>query len=78
MKTIELNVPDDIYKKLEDLASRDCQSVNAFASRKLEELARANEDFRELERRALRGSREKFEKAMAKVSAGAPAQGDEL
>ena len=52
MKAIELNLPDDVYEKLENLASHDHQSVNAFTLRKLEELARAFEDFRELERRA--------------------------
>ncbi len=49
------------------LTSNDHQSVSIFALRKLEEFARASEDFRELERRAQRGSREKFQAAMAKV-----------
>src|SRR5579872_3899238 len=35
MKAIELNMPDEVYQKLEDLASRDHRSVNAFASRNL-------------------------------------------
>jgi len=78
MKAIELNMPDDVYEKLENLASHDHQSVNAFALRKLEELARAFEDFSELERRALRGNRRKFEKAMAKVPNVQPTPGDEL
>ena len=78
MKAIELNMPDDVYEKLENLASHDHQSVNVFALRKLEEFARAFEDFRELERRAQRGSREKFEAAMAKVPNGPPMPGDEL
>jgi hypothetical protein len=52
--------------------------VNAFASRKLEEFARAVEDFKELERRAQRGNREKFECSMAKVPSVPPAPGDEL
>ena len=59
-------------------ASHDHESVNAFARRKLEEFARAFEDFRELERRAQRGSREKFEAAMAKVPKTPPAPGDEV
>ncbi len=78
MKAIELNMPDDVYEKLEDLASHDHQSVNAFALCKLEELARAFEDFRQLERRAQRGSREKFQVAMAKVPNVPPIPGDEL
>ena len=78
MKAIELNLPDDVYEKLENLASHDHQSVNVFALQKLEEFTRAFEDFRELERRAQRGSREKFEAAMAKVPDVSPMPGDEL
>ncbi len=77
MKAIELKMPDEIYQKLENLASQDHQSVNVFASRKLEEFARAVEDFKELERRAQRASREKFESAMAKVPTVPPVPGDE-
>ncbi|HUD45985.1 MAG TPA: hypothetical protein VMR33_04095 [Candidatus Baltobacteraceae bacterium] len=78
MKAIELNMPDDVYEKLENLASHDHQSVNVFALRKLEEFARAFENFRELERRAQRGNREKFEAAMAKVPNVPPMPGDEI
>jgi predicted transcriptional regulator len=78
MKAIELNVPDDVYKKLENLASHNHQTVHVFALRKLEEFARAFEDFRELERRAQRGSREKFKAAMTKVPNVPPMPGDEI
>lgn len=78
MKAIELNLPDEVYKKLENLASRDHQSVNAFALRKLEEFASAFEDFKKLENRAQRGSREKFHSTMAKVANIPPVPGDEL
>jgi hypothetical protein len=78
MKAIELNMPDEVYEKLVNLASHDHQSVNAFALRKLEEFARAFEDFRELERRARLGNREKFQTAMAKVPDVPPMPGDEL
>lgn len=78
MKAIELNMPDEIYRKLENLASQDHQSVDAFASRKLEEFARAVEDFKEIERRANRANREKFESSMAKVPSVPPVPGDEV
>ena len=78
MKPIELNVPDKVYKKLQNLASQDHQSVNAYALRKLEELARAFEDFTELERCAQRGSRKRFQASMAKVKNAPPEPGDEL
>lgn len=78
MKAIELKMPDEVYRKLEGLASHDHQPVDAFALRKLEELVRGVENFTELERRAQNGSPEKFRTAMAKVSNGAPMPGDEL
>jgi predicted transcriptional regulator len=77
MKALELQMPDDVYKKLEKLASQDHQSVDAFALRKLEELAAAFEDFKELERRAQRGNREKFQESMARVADVPPIPGDE-
>ena len=78
MKAIELKMPDEVYLKLENLASQDHEPVNVFASRKLEEFARAVEDFTELERRAQRASREKFESSMAKVPNIPPVPGDEV
>ena len=78
MKAIELNMPDEVYQKLENLASQDHQSVSVFALRKLEEFARAVEDFKELERRAQRGSRKEFNSSMAKVPNVPPAPGDEI
>ena len=78
MKAIELNMPDEVYQKLENLASHDHQSVNAFAVRKLEEFTKAFESFNDLEQRAHRGSREKFQAAMAKVPNVSPIPGDEL
>jgi hypothetical protein len=60
------------------LASHDHQSVNVFALRKLEEFARALEDFKELQRRAQRGNRALFQAAMAKVPDVPPMPGDEV
>ena len=33
MKAIELNLPDEVYQKLENLASQEHHSVNAFGSK---------------------------------------------
>jgi predicted transcriptional regulator len=77
MKPIELKMPDEIYRRLENLASQDHQSVNLFASRKLEEFARAVEDFKELERWAQCANREGFESSMARVQKVPPVPGDE-
>ena len=78
MKAIELKMPDEVYRKLENLASHDHQQVDAFALRKLEELIRAVESFAELESRAKRGDVEKFRAAMAKVPNVPAMPGDEL
>ncbi len=78
MKAIALEMPDDVYRKLERLASHDHQRVDAFARQKLEELVGAVENFAELERRAKRGNMDKFRAAMAKVPNVQPMPGDEL
>jgi hypothetical protein len=78
MKTIELNIPDSIYQKLENLASQDHQSVKVFASRKLEEFARAVEDFKELERHAARASDKGISEFLAQVPNVPPVPGDDL
>ncbi len=78
MKAIELKMPDEVYRKLENLASHDHQQVDAFALRKLEEFVGAVESFAELERRAKRGDVEKFRAAMAKVPNVPAMPGDEL
>lgn len=78
MKAIALGMPDDVYRKLERLASHDHQRVDAFARQKQEELVGAMESFAELERRAKRGNMDKFRAAMAKVPNVQPMPGDEL
>ena len=78
MKAIELEMPDDVYQKLESLAAYDHQRVDAFARQKLVELVGAGENFAELNRRAQRGSMDKFRAAMAKVPKVPPMPGDEL
>lgn len=78
MKAIELKMPDEVHQKLSILAAREHQPVDAFALRKLEELLGAVDHFSELERRAQRGSREKFRAAMARVPNALPMPGDEL
>ena len=78
MKAIELKMPDEVHQKLSDLAANEQQPVDAFALRKLEDLIRAAENFSELERRAQRGDRTRFDAAMAKVPNVPPVPGDEL
>jgi predicted DNA-binding protein len=78
MKAIEIKVPDKVYNKLKNLASHDHQTVDVYTVRKLEELISAMNDFGELERRAKRGNRNEFRRAMAKAPNIPPLSGDEL
>lgn len=78
MKAVEIQVRDEVYTKLENLASQQKQAVNDFAREKLEEIVRAWENFSELEYRASRGSFEKFRAAMSSVPKVPPVPGDEL
>ena len=63
MKAIELNMPDDVYKKLESLASHDHQSVDATA--RIEASGRHGADFRGL---PLRGSQMREMPANARLT----------
>ncbi len=74
MKAIEINMPDEVYQKLENLASQDHQSVNAFALRKLERIPPMfSRISRSSNERAQHGNREEFVTSMAKVP-NAPAR----
>ncbi len=78
MRALELKMQGDVYRRLSVLAAQDRQAVEEFALHKLEEWVRAVENFAELERRARRGSLEKFRAAMSKVADAPPMPGDEL
>ena len=78
MKALELKMPDDVYRRLSELAAHDRQAVEQIALRNLEQLVQAAEDFAKLERRARRASLKKFRAAMAKVPDAPPMPGDEL
>lgn len=73
MGTISLRLPDSLYDQARQLAEQDHVSINQFITSAVAEKisALATEDL--LAARAQRGSRQKFERAMAKVSQ-APAQ----
>ena len=79
MKAIELEMPDDVYRKLESLTSHDHQaSGRVRAAEAGEELVGAVENFAELRRRAQQGNRDKFRAAMTKLPNVPPIPGDEL
>jgi len=78
MSTVSVRLPDSIYKKIKEVAERDGISVDQFlASAAAEKLAAfLSDDY--LEQRARQGSREAFERVLAKVPAVPPDPGDEI
>jgi hypothetical protein len=78
MSTISLRLPDSLHKQIRLLAAQENVSINQLITLAVAEKisALATEDY--LEARALRGSRAKFETAMAKVGQVPPEDYDVL
>jgi len=78
MSTVSVRLPDSIYDKIKEVAERDGISVDQFlASAAAEKLAAfLSDDY--LEHRAGRGSREAFERVLAKVPDVPHDPGDEI
>jgi len=67
MSTISLRLPDSLHKQIRKLASAEGISINQFLSSAAAEKLAALMTVEYLEERARRGSREKFEAALAKL-----------
>ena len=78
MSTISLRLPQSIHKQVRVLAKKDEISINQFITTALAEKMSALMTSDYLEERAKRGSREKFEHAMAKVRDIEPDKKDAL
>lgn len=78
MSTISLRLPDSLHRQIRALADKESVSINQLITLAVAEKMSAlmTEDY--LEQRAQRGSREKFERAMAKVSKNEPEEYDKL
>ena len=78
MSTLSLRIPDSLHEAVRDLARKEHTSINHLTTLALGEKVSAlmTEDY--LESRARRGSRKRFERAMAKVPSVPPMPGDEL
>ena len=73
MKSIQL--PDDVYKRAEELAEADHVSVDRLVAAIVNERA---SDWAKLKARASRGSLEKFRNVLSKVSDAPPEPMDRL
>lgn len=78
MSTISLRLPQSIHKQVRVLAKKDEISINQFITTALAEKMSALMTSEYLEDRAKRGSRQKFEQAMAKVKDIEPDKKDAL
>jgi hypothetical protein len=78
MSTISLRLPDSLHKQVRKLAERESVSINQLITLALAEKLSALMTEEYLEERAKRGSRKKFERAMAKVPKILPESYDRL
>ena len=67
MSTMSLRIPESLHKKLRELAEEEGISINQFVTTAVAEKVSALLTAEYLERRAGRGSRKKFERALARV-----------
>jgi hypothetical protein len=73
MKTVQ--IPDDVYRRAEELADADHVSVDRLVAAFVNERA---SDWSRLQARAARGSIEKLKRVLAKVSDAPPEAMDRL
>jgi uncharacterized protein (DUF1778 family) len=78
MSTISLRLPDSLHEQIRRLASADGISINQFISTAAAEKLAALMTVEYLERRAKRGTREKFEAALERLPDVEPAEEDKL
>lgn len=78
MSTISLRLPNSLHEKARELARRDSISVNQFITLAVAEKISALLTAEYLKERASRGTRAKFEAAMAQVPDAEPEEYDRL
>ena len=70
MSTLSLRIPDSTHNRLKDWAQKDKLSINQFISTAVAEKLAALETLNYINERALKGSKAKFEAALALVPHG--------
>ena len=78
MSTISLRLPESLHKQVRKVAEKESVSINQLITLALAEKLSALMTEEYLEERAQRGSRKKFERAMAKVPKVNPEKHDRL
>jgi len=72
MSTVSLRLPNFLHKEVKSIAKEEDISINQFIMTALAEKMSALKTQEYLEQRAKKGSREKFDNAMAKVGNNHP------
>jgi hypothetical protein len=78
MSILSLRLPESLHKQVRELAAREGISINQFVATAVAEKMSALMTEEYLEGRAKRGSREGFERAMAKVKNRVPETHDQI
>lgn len=78
MSTMSLRLPESLHKQVRELAKQDGVSINQFVATAVAEKMSALMARDYLEKRARRGSREKYERALGRVKDRVPQEGDQL
>ena len=78
MSTISLRLPDSLHARVRELALKENVSINQLITVALAEKLSALMTEEYLGKRAKRGNRKKFQRAMAKVANVAPGARDRL
>jgi predicted DNA-binding ribbon-helix-helix protein len=72
MSTVSLRLPNFLHKEVKTIAQEEGISINQFIATALAEKMSALRTQEYLEQRSARGSREKFENALAKIGSNHP------
>lgn len=78
MSTLSLRLPDSLHKRVKELATKEGISINQFVATAVAEKMSALMTEEYLQERARRGSRERFEAALAQVPDVEPEDYDRL
>ena len=78
MTRVSVQLPSSIHERAKVLAKSDGVSLDQFIALALAEKLSALDTVEYLRTRAARGTREKFERALAKIPARKPLKGDEF
>jgi hypothetical protein len=78
MSTLSLRLPNSLHEEVKKLARREGISINQLVSTAVAEKLAALMTEEHLEKRARRGSKQKFQRALRKVRGAPPAEEDRL